>query len=90
MFSGAVARVIVNIQCIKIGHPEQNKAMLELNSVVENLMGDSSAHPDGILSGIEIKNGHVVAIGNLVFSTSEFDVDGLVEGASFRSNEIIA
>ena len=64
--------------------------MLELNSDVEDFMGDSSSHPDGILFGIEVKNGHVVAVGNEVFSASEFDVDGLVEGASFRSNKIIA
>lgn len=64
--------------------------MLELNSVVENLMRDFPAHPDGILAGVKIKNGHVVPVGNIVFSASEFDVDGLVEGASFRANEILA
>ena len=85
----AIAIVIINIQFIKIGDPEQNQTMLKLNSVFVDFMGDSSAHPDWIFVWIEVKNGHVVAVGNSVFSASEFDVDGLVKGASFRADVII-
>ena len=50
--------------------------MLEINSVVENLMRDSPAHPDGILAGIKIKNGRVVAVRNAVFSAFQLDGGG--------------
>ena len=64
--------------------------MLELKSVVENLMRDSPAHPDGILAGIEIKNGHVVAIRNAVFSTSQLDGDGGVFAVLNKKPELEA
>ena len=64
--------------------------MLELNSVVENLLGNVSSPLDGIWPGISIENGHVMAIRNAAFSTSELDGDGGVFAVLNKKPELEA
>ena len=53
-------------------------------------MRDSPAHPDGILAGLEIKNGHDVAVKNAVFSAFQLDGDGGVFAVLNRKPELEA
>ncbi len=40
----AITRVIINIQCNKVGDANQDHPVFELNSVFQDLVGDTPCH----------------------------------------------
>ena len=66
--------------------------MLELNSFVElkREWGSVSFYTDGIWPGIEIENGHVLAIRNAVFSAFQLDGGGGVFAVLNKKPELEA